>query len=253
MGYLVYPFDFYRRVEVGLGARYRDVPSPLFARRGEEGNTEIVQVYDARSDAFPVAEVSFVSDTTLFANYGPISGHRYRVTANYAPDLEESGTLSRDIIVDARKYFPLTRRSNLAFRAWGATSEGNFTRPFFFGGLDTVRGTRIYSLVGDQAFYANAELRFPLIDVIALPFFNITNIRGVFFLDVGGAYFKDIEEFDFWDSDEDRLQDGISSYGIGLSADLFGLPLNFEFSKEWDFQDTISNGFETTLWIGQRF
>jgi Tol biopolymer transport system component len=253
MGYLVYPFDFYRRVEVGLGARYRDVPSPLFARRGEEGNTEIVQVYDARSDAFPVAEVSFVSDTTLFANYGPISGHRYRVTANYAPDLEESGTLSRDIIVDARKYFPLTRRSNLAFRAWGATSEGNFTRPFFFGGLDTVRGTRIYSLVGDQAFYANAELRFPLIDVIALPFFNITNIRGVFFLDVGGAYFKDIEEFDFWDSDEDRLQDGISSYGIGLSADLFGLPLNFEFSKEWDLQDTISNGFETTLWIGQRF
>ncbi len=253
MGYLVYPFSFYRRVELGIGARYRDVPSPLFANRGQEGERELVQVYDARSDAYPAVEVSFVGDTTLFAGYGPIAGHRYRFTASYAPDLEESGTLSRDLILDARKYVPLTRRSNLAFRAWGGSSEGNFTRPFFFGGLDTIRGALIYSLVGDQAFYANAEVRFPLIDTIALPFLNIRNIRGVFFLDAGGAYFKGREEFDFWDSDNDRLEDGVSAYGFGITAYLFGLPLNFEFSKRWDFEDTVNDSWDTNLWIGQRF
>ena len=253
MGYLVYPFDFYRRVEVGVGARYRDVPAPLFTRRGEGNDTEIVQIYEARSDAYPVFEASLVGDTALFADYGPLAGHRYRLTYNYAPDLEESGTLSQDVILDARKYFPLTRRSNLAFRAWGAYSDGNFTRPFFFGGLDTVRGTRIYSLVGDRAFYGNAELRFPLLDVVALPFMSIRNIRGTLFLDVGGAYFHEFQEFDFWDSENDRLQDGISSYGFGVTAFLFGLPVNFEFSKQWNFDETLDDGLETTVWIGQRF
>jgi len=251
MGYLVHPFDFYRRVEVGVGARYRDVPEDLFVRRRSTG--ELIQVYDKRSDAYPVAEVAFNGDTTRFAQYGPVAGSRWHVAVDYAPDLSEGGTLSSDLIIDARKYIPLTRRSNFAFRAWGGFSEGNFTRPFFFGGLDQLRGLDIYSEVGDHAFYANAELRFPLIDVIATPVFNIRNVRGHFFLDVGGAYFQDTEDFKFWNSDGNRLQDGLSSYGFGLSAELLGLPVNWDFSKQWDLKDTTSSGFETTFWIGSRF
>jgi DNA-binding beta-propeller fold protein YncE len=251
MGYLVHPFDFYRRVELGVGARYRDVPGDLFVRRRSTG--ELFQVYDARSDAYPVAEVAFAGDTARFARYGPVAGSRWRVAVDYAPDLQESGTLSSDLIIDARKYFPLTRRSNLALRAWGGFSEGNFTRPFFFGGLDQLRGLKIYSEVGDHAFYTNAELRFPLIDVISTPVFDIRDVRGVIFLDVGGAYFQDGEDFEFWDSDQNRLQDGISAYGFGVSAVLLGLPVNWEFSKQWDLKDTISDGFQTSFWIGSRF
>lgn len=251
MGYLVRPFNFYRRVEIGVGARYRDVPRDLFVRRRSTG--ELIQVYDARSDAYPVAEVAFAGDTTRFASYGPVAGHRWRVAADYAPDLQESGTLSSDLIIDARKYFPLTRRSNFAFRAWGGFSEGNFTRPFFFGGLDQLRGLPIYSEVGDHAFYANAELRFPLIDVISTPILSFRNIRGVFFFDIGGAYFKDTENFDFWDNEESRLKDGIAAYGFGISAEILGLPFNWNFSKQWDLKQTLSDGFETSFWIGPRF
>ncbi|HLE82784.1 MAG TPA: hypothetical protein VJG13_00475, partial [Thermoanaerobaculia bacterium] len=178
MGYLIYPFNFFTRVEGGLGYRYRDVPQDLF--------------------------------------------------------------------LDARQYLRLTRRSNLAFRVWGASSEGNQPRPYFFGGVD------IYSLVGDHAFYANSEFRFPLIDLLATPLFNIRNVRGLVFVDVAGAYFDEVEEFDFWDSDENRLQDALSSYGLGVSAEIFGLPVHWTFSKRWDLKDTFSD-FDTSFWIGQTF
>lgn len=255
MGYVAYPFDLYRRAEVGLGYKYRDIPEPLFSRRRlpEGGFGEPVLIYDAQTEGFPVVEGALVEDTVRFAQYGPVAGRRWRLGASYAPDLSESGTLSQDIFLDARQYVPVTRRSNLAFRVWGAQSTGNFTRPYFFGGLDQLRGVEIFSLVGDHAFYANAEYRFPLIDVLRTPIFGVSNIRGVVFLDLGGAYFEeDEDDWKFYDSDEDRLVDGLSSYGFGISAVLFGLPVNWTFSKRWDLKDTFDD-FETSFWIGTRF
>ncbi|HSL84040.1 MAG TPA: BamA/TamA family outer membrane protein [Thermoanaerobaculia bacterium] len=255
MGYVAYPFDLYRRVEVGLGYKYRDIPEPLFSRRRlpDGGLGEPVLIYDAQTEGFPVVEAALVEDTVRFAEYGPVAGRRWRLGGSYAPDLEDSGTLSRDLYLDARQYVPLTRRSNLAFRVWGAQSEGNFTRPFFFGGLDQLRGVEIFSLVGDHAFYGNAELRFPLIDVLATPVVAIRNVRGAVFFDIGGAYFEeDKDNWKFYDSDEDRLIDGFSSYGFGVSAFLFGLPVNWSFAKRWDLKDTF-NDFETSFWIGTTF
>lgn len=251
LGYVVHPFDFYRRVEAGVGARYRDVPRDLFVTI--EDTNETVRIYEARSDVYPVVEVALAGDTTRFARFGAVAGSRWRIATSYAPDLEESGTLSTDVLLDARKYFPVTRRSNFAFRAWGGYSDGNFTRPFFFGGLDQLRGLDIYSQVGDRAFYVNAEFRFPVIDTIQTPIISIDDIRGIVFLDVGGAYFHETEDFDFWDSENDRLQDGISSYGFGISAILFGLPVNWDFSKQWDLDQTLEDGFTTSFWIGTRF
>ncbi|MFP3939982.1 MAG: BamA/TamA family outer membrane protein [Thermoanaerobaculia bacterium] len=251
MGYAVYPFDFYRRVEAGLGVRYRDVSRPLFGQNRRTG--ELFQIYEPRSDVYPVVEVSLVEDTTQFREFGAVAGRRWRLTANYAPDLEESGTLSTDVTLDARQYIPLTRRSGFALRLWGGYSDGNFTRPYFIGGLDTLRGLRIYSELGDRAFYGNAEFRFPLIDAIATPWIQLRNIRGMFFLDVGGAYFHDVQEdWEFWNSEEDRLEDGLSSYGFGLSVELFGLQWNWNWAKFWDFDQTVSDT-EVSFWVGNRF
>ena len=95
------------------------------------------------------------------------------------------------------------------------------------------------------------------------PFGAIQGIRGRLFLDVGGAWFDYAgETFEFWDSDESRLapddfQNRVrgprSAYGFGLTANLLGLELNWDFAKRWDFNETFTDGFETTFWIGSRF
>jgi outer membrane protein assembly factor BamA len=193
-----------------------------------------------------------VGDTTVFADYGPISGRRWRISADYSPDFKDGGTLTTDYLLDARQYIPVTRRSNFALRAYAAVSDGTFTQPTFVGGLDTIRGLRFRSEVGDRAFFANAEYRFPVIDVLQTPAFTLREVRGLVFFDIGGAYFSKLQDYNFYDSKTDRLQDGLSSYGFGVSAVIFGLPLNWDFAKLWDLKQTYT-GFQTSFWIGTRF
>ncbi len=212
-----------------------------------------VPIITPRRDDYPILQAALVGDTTVGApGLGALSGRRWRIGADWAPDLDDSGTLTSNVSLDFRQYIPLTRRSNLAFRLFGSASDGNFPLPLYFGGLDTVRGFDFRSLVGDRAFYSNLELRFPLIDTLATPIFRFQGVRGVIFLDVGGAWFDDFQSFDFYDEDNDRLQDGIASYGYGLTIRLFGLDLNIDFAKRWDF-DSSSSGFESSIWIGRRF
>ena len=52
---------------------------------------------------------------------------------------------------------PLTRRSNSRMRVFAAESGGNVPTPVYFGGLDTVRGFDLYSIVGDRGFFTNVE------------------------------------------------------------------------------------------------
>ncbi len=247
---LIFPIDFYNRVEVGGGYIYRDIDFQSFVLDPDTG--EAIPVITPRQDDFPVAQAGFVSDTAIFGQYGAVSGRRFRLDGSYAPDLDESGTLTETIAIDYRQYVPLTRRINFALRAVGSFSEGNFPSPVYFGGLDTVRGFDFRSIVGDHGFFANLELRFPLVDYLATPVFDIQGIRAAFFLDVGGAWFADIEGFDFYNEEEDRLEDGVSSYGVVLTARLFGLDLNWALAKRWDFDQTLSD-FETSFWIGPRF
>jgi len=247
---LWYPINLYHRVELGAGYVLREINFPAFVRNRRTG--EIFQVYEPQSDDFPVVRGALVGDTVQFESWGPQAGRRWRLAAEYAPDLDESGTLSANYTLDARQYVPLTRRSSLAFRAVGAVSNGSFRRPYWVGGIDTLRGFRFRSEVGDRTFYVNSELRFPLVDVLGFPFGAVRGIRGRIFLDVGGAWFGNEQDFNFWNEDENRLEDGLSSYGFGVSAFLFGLPVNWDFAKVWDF-DESQGSFRTDFWIGYRF
>jgi len=74
----------------------------------------------------------------------------------------------------------------------------------------------------------------------------------VLFLDVGGAWYSDVQSFQFWDGEENKLADGVSSYGWGFSLNLFGLMMNWDFVRQWDFSETLT-GWETSFWIGRRF
>jgi hypothetical protein len=261
VGSLSYPFDIYKRFEVGVGYKYRKIDFQSFAT-APDGT--VVPVVLPRSDDYPEIEVGLVGDSTVYGQFGPLSGRRYRLAASYAPDFDKedtlhldgslSGTLTQSLILDFRQYVQVSQRSNLAIRLFGGMSEGNFPTPFYFGGLDTLRGFRFRELVGDHAFYANLEYRFPLFDYLAGPFLNFRGIRGRFFLDVGGAWFETAgQEFDLWDSDESRLKDAVSSYGWGLTINFGGLDLNWDFAKRWDLNESLEDGFETSFWIGTQF
>jgi Tol biopolymer transport system component len=259
-GLATYPFDFYHRVEGSLGFMVRDYDQPL-AEYDSEGN--VTRIITPRSDEYPEVAVSFVGDTAVFGPWGAISGRRWRVSGSYAPDLEESGTLTSSVSLEARQYIPITRRIGFALRAFGGASSGNFPDVFYFGGIDTVRGFEFREFVGDRVFYTNLELRFPLIEALFLPFFSLQGVHGRIFLDLGGGYLDYAgEEFDFWDSDGGHLAASdpvrgkigpVSSYGWGFTANFGGMELNWDFAKIWNLKEDLGDGFETNFWIGSRF
>jgi Tol biopolymer transport system component len=245
---IVYPFTFYQRFELGVGYIYWRVALPFQEFRGGP-----VDFFEFSND-FPLAQGALVGDSAVFANYGAVSGRRWRLGLAYAPDLDESGTLFESASLDFRQYFQVTTRSNLAFRAFAGAAKGNHPSPFYFGGLDTVRGVNFRSLSGDRAFFANFEYRFPLLDLVATPLVAFQGVRGVLFFDVGGAWFNDFEHFDFYDSDTKRFKDGIASYGWGVTTRFLGLDLNWDFAKLYRPPLAVRDkGFRTEFWVGYRF
>ena len=63
-----------------------------------------------------------------------------------------------------------------------------------------LRGYPYLSIAGNQGFFANAELRIPIIDVMKTPLGILGPVRGTLFAGVGGAHFKG-ENYDFGTSD----------------------------------------------------
>lgn len=250
-GGLIYPFSFYRRAELGLSYIFYEDADP-FLVQDSDGNARIE--YSEFKIDYPEIRGALVGDSTRFASWGPIAGRRWRLDASWAPDFDDSGTLREALYIDARQYFPVTLRSNIALRAYAGVSEGNRPASFYIGGLDTLRSTNYGELSGDRAFFANIEYRFPLVDYLALPFLAFQGLRGVVFFDVGGAWYDFLEQrglYDFYDSDDKRLVDGISSYGWGFTVRFLGLDLNWDIAKRWDFKDHLDT--RTSFWIGTRF
>ncbi|RMH16229.1 MAG: hypothetical protein D6696_18670 [Acidobacteria bacterium] len=249
-GNLIYPLSLKRRFEFGLSFQLREFNFNAFVF-DSAGNA--VQIIEPRDDTIPEISAAFVSDTALFSPWGAIGGHRVRIGGSWAPDLDDSGTLESRLFVDARKYIPVTRRSNWAFRLVAVEADGNFPLPSYIGGLDTLRGFDFRQFGGTRTFFANIEFRFPLIDQLALPGLRFQGIRGVFFLDVGAAYFPDVDNgFNFFDSENGRLDGGVASFGYGFTIRFLGFNLNFDFAKQWDFEQSLT-GFESAFWIGTRF
>ena len=254
-----YPLSRYYRLDGQIGFISRSFDFP-FVVSNDDGTQQFL--VESREDNYPTAGISLVGDTVLYREWGPLSGTRFSVGFNYAPDLQkdddttipgthDSGTLSSDVSLDFRKYFKITERSLIAVRLFGAHSTGNFPNLYYFGGLDTLRGLDFREQIGNTVGYANFEYRFPLIDYLILPIGGFQNIRGQVFFDIGGARLEN-QEFEFWDSDDRRLIDGRAAYGFGLQLNVLGLQLHWDFAKLWDLKDTQS-GLKTSFYIGAQF
>jgi outer membrane protein assembly factor BamA len=255
-GTLIYPFSFYRRFELNAGYYLRDIGFQSFAFDADgnpilddDGNP--IPTVVPREDDYPQVGAALVSDTTIFGASGPQGGHRVRLSGSWAPNLDDSGTLTSTLELDARKYFPLSRRTSFAMRFFGSARAGDFPNPVYFGGYDTVRGVEYRDLVGDRGFFANLELRFPLVDYFITPVLSFQGIEGRIFFDVGGAWFPDVQDFDFYDSETETLEDAISAYGLGFSITFFGLEFHFDYAKVWDLDS--SSDTRSSFWIGERF
>jgi hypothetical protein len=281
----IYPFNTYRRVELSGGLVHfaEEYADPALQFEADQYQQEVfgTQLFN-RGMMLPLG-VSFVQETTVFREYGPLSGSTMRLSYEGAPRVGNS--LSRQTFDgDARYYMRIGANGVFATRLYGFRSFGSAPGYTFFGGNSEMRGYDYREFLGHKGFYANSELRFPLIHAMATPIGILGGIRGVFFFNVGGAGLEG-RDFKIWDKgsfvtepvrDQNgvitrpgqriegfRLADARASYGIGLETFALGFPVHFDwsyrtlFNKDWeDYLFGSSSGFRKarfTAWIGYDF
>jgi hypothetical protein len=190
--FAIYPFNRYRRLELYGGVtdyRERFDDPGLEAYSQQYQRDQFGSVLFNNGTMVPLG-ASFIQETTVFREFGPLAGSTMRRNYEGAPKV--AGTLTRQTVdVDARRYFRLGGTGLFAVRARGFRSWGDNPGFMYFGGNSEMRGYDYLSFVGQNAFHMNAELRFPLIEAMATPIGILGGIRGAFFFNIGGASFND--------------------------------------------------------------
>lgn len=247
-----YPFNSKYRLEGSVGFVMREATLPTVTGSGE-------LVYAGTDEEAPFATFGAVGDTTVWNRYGPHSGSRWEAKFTYAYDTDAGGTLTRQVVLEGRKYIPLSRRNEIALRLYAAAADGNNPTIFGFGGYDTLRGFTYRSLTGNRAAFLNIEWRLPLIDQLNFSFMPVGDVRARFFIDIGAAWYDlDGREYNYLGQpgftfiEDGVLQDGVSSYGFGITMNLFGLPVNWDFIQRWDLERSLGSR-EVEFWVGYRF
>jgi WD40-like Beta Propeller Repeat len=264
-----YPLNKFQRLEASAGIyriseSFENSDAQQLAE--EAAAAQGLQVFLNNGTLLPVS-LSLVTETTRFAQFGPLSGSTSSLTAEIAPSV--GGTLSRKTLrADARAYLRLGSTSTLfAVRAFGTYSTGDNPALTYFGGNQELRGYPYLSLSGNQAFFANLELRLPLINIAATPIGLLGPVRATLFAGVGGAKYKG-EQYKFGTKDEGvsyvndpvfgepvsgfHLVDGRASYGFGLQAFVLGYPLHFDWVKLTDLK-VSTQGWKFQFWLGYDF
>ena len=187
----IYPFNRYRRIEfsgglVQLNEQYND-PDVQQVATDYQQQTYGQAVF--RNGTLVPFGAAFIQETTVFREFGPLAGSTMRLAYDIAPKI--GSTLSRQTFdADLRHYLRLGGSGLLATRLRGFKSTGDFPDFLYFGGNSELRGYDYLEFAGQNTVFANAELRFPLIEAALTPIGVIGGIRGVFFAGIGGAWFN---------------------------------------------------------------
>lgn len=181
-GYLsmAYPLSFFRRLEI-TSSLSQSIKSLDYL---ETNRSLLLSNY-----------ISYVKDNALWGWTGPLDGERLNVTLGYTTDITNSYTNYFSLFFDYRKYYRLGTPTSLALRAQLFVNEGKDPRRFFMGGSWSLRGWPLNSIRGSKMWQTNLELRFPLLNVVALRFplgigLDFPGIRGAVFFDAGNAWDK---------------------------------------------------------------
>ena len=193
----IYPLDRYRRLQVTGGL------VQLREEYNDPGIEELAQQYQQqqygqrvfRDGTMIPLGVEFIQETTVFREFGPLAGSTMRFAYDVSPKI--GSLLSRQTIdLEARHYLRLGGSGLLATRIRGFKSMGDYPDFLYFGGNGDLRGYDYLQFAGQNTVYANAELRFPLIEAALTPIGVIGGIRGVFFAGIGGAWFDNQQSSD---------------------------------------------------------
>ncbi|HDP95042.1 MAG TPA: hypothetical protein ENN40_06750 [Candidatus Aminicenantes bacterium] len=242
---ILYPFSRSTRLTAGASFYRQEEDSDLIYLQRKLPYGQYFSGY-----AMPLT-LSLTGETTRFAAFGPLMGHTFDITFQKFLNIGDSFQDAYTLTADFRKYLHLDTQTLLAFRLRGFTSGGENPMLFWMGGDNTIRSSEYARITGNHGFHFNAEFRFSLIHLAATPLGLIGPVRGVFFFDLGGAWYND-QDFRLFKPDGGlQLQDGISSYGFGIQAFLFGVPMHFEWVRRWDFRESYYYGFN--FWIGFDF
>ncbi|CAI8010103.1 Tol-Pal system protein TolB [Geodia barretti] len=205
--------------------------------------------------------IAFVGDTTMWREWTPYTGSRYRIELEQSfPALGSELSLT-NVIFDARRYFGLGRRSTVAARLLLGGSFGDDRSYFYLGGIDTLRGYNYEELVGTRIGLLNFEVRIPFIDVLHFGWpvqWTLGGIRGIAFADLGGAWSdwqygpKNPFKIFVRDKNRIRLEDVKASIGAGLRLQLGAFSLDFAAAWHTDLI-SVEPGMKYHLGLGQTF
>ena len=274
----IYPLNRYARLQVSGGLLQ------FKQSYNEPGLQDIADDFQEQqygrtlfnSGNFMPIGLEYIQETTVFREYGPLAGNTVRVGYEYAPSIGDF--MSRQTAeVDARYYMRLATNGVLAFRLRGYKSWGEFPGYLYFGGNSELRGYDYLEFLGNKAFFANAELRFPLIEAALTPLGVIGGLRGIAFANIGASGFDGVP-MKVWTNDpveytpllgfeQDpttllgikpifgptasipgfKLVDGRASYGIGLETFALGFPIHFD----WSWRTMFNRDYEDFVFAYQ--
>jgi hypothetical protein len=277
-GFGIWPLDRYRRLELfgGIVNYAEEFNDPLVEQFSADYQEDTYGRQLFNNGTFVPLGITFVQETTVFREFGPLAGNTMRVSYEVAPKI--GNTLSRQTVdTDLRYYQRLGGSGLLALRARGFKSWGQSPNFLYFGGNSEMRGYDYLQFVGQNAGFLNAELRFPFIEAMLTPIGILGGVRGVFFANVGGANWEG-QPYKFFSRDSEvytpivgydinnvtqtvtpvfgvprvidgiRLVDGRASYGVGLETFALGFPIHFDwswktlFNRDWEDALFAANG-----------
>ena len=251
--YLNYPFDRYHRLDFELS-----MYSKPFSFNYQTSHP--LDPYDDRG-LLTVGSVAFVADTTMWREWEPYTGSRYRIEFEQSFPALGSELALTNVIFDARRYFGLGRRSTIAARLLLGGNFGADKSYFYLGGIDTIRGYDYEALVGTRIGLLNLEVRIPFIDVLHFGWpipWTLGGIRGIAFADMGGAWsdwqYGQDDPFRIlvWENNRLRLEDVKAAIGVGLRLQLGVFSVDFAAARLTDLTG-LEPGIKFHLGLGQAF
>ncbi len=278
--FAIYPFNRFRRVEFSGAAMWL---SEEFDSDYADYLSSVQPQQVFRNGFIMPLSVAFVQETTVFREFGPLAGSTMRLSYENSPPIGDS-LQNQTLDGDVRYYQRLGGSGVLAMRARGYKSTGAAPNYMYFGGNSEMRGYEYLQFVGQNAWFANAELRFPIIEAALTPIGVIGGIRGVFFANIGAGWFNN-SGFNFSTSDSElyrsivdyernilgdvildpitglptpvygpaqlvqgfRLVDGRASYGLGLETFALGFPIHLD----WSWRTLMNREWEDALFSQQ--
>jgi len=267
------------RTYLPLSKYYRTQAALSFTRYEEEFLypyfREQISVSGSRYDRFLsgnwlAATFSLVGETTRFNFFGPSSGNTFMISISQSLPISDNFLQNTNFQADLRQYLNIGADMLFAFRFEAFASRGKDPFIYYFGGNNQVRAVNYASIIANEAWYGNAEFRFPIINAASSIIGQLGPVRGVFFFDITRSKIKGLEAkfytFDGFEQVDNSLvpkfreADAIGSFGYGFEFFLLGIPIHLEFVKRIEFQDISRpfqyktyGDFKTEFWIGFDF